>query len=330
MRFANVLAAAMMLALTVVAPMDAALAAVADGAADPAPRPILAEDVVVVSDRIVRLGDLFHNTGDKAATPVAYAPRPGSRAIFDARWLYRTARAHKLAWRPLSRNARVIVERDSAVVARDEVEDLVIAALAEQGVDSGALQVEIDNTSFRLHLPADSMALPVIEDLSVDQRRGRFAAVLATVGGEERDRRVRITGRLNAMTDVPVLRRRIDGGDVIAAADVDWVRMPSQSLQKTTILAASDLVGMTPRRVLRSGQPVRASDVHPPVVVEKGQLVTIVLSTPGMILTARGRALQDGAMGELIRVSNTHSSLVIQATVSAPGEVIAGPPASQL
>lgn len=330
MRFANVFAAALVLALTAFAPIGAALAAGADDGADAVPRPVLAEDVVAVSDRVIRLGDLFHNVGEQAATPVAYAPRPGSRAIFDARWLYRTARAHKLAWRPLSRNARVTVERDSTVIARDEVEDLVIAALADQGVDTGALQVEIDNTSFRLHLPVDSMALPVIEDLSVDQRRSRFVAVLATVGGDERDRRVRITGRLNAMTDVPVLRRRIDGGDVIAAADVDWVRLPSRSLQKTTILAEADLIGMTPRRVLRSGQPVRASDVHPPVVVRKGQLVTIVLSTPGMILTARGRALEDGAMGELIRVSNIQSSLVIQATVSAPGEVVAGAPGAEL
>lgn len=326
MRFANTLALMLALALMATTGLVAARAAGTDDGADAILRPVLAEDVVVVSDRVVHLGDLFHNIGEKATTPVAYAPRPGGRAIFDARWLYRTARAHKLAWRPLSRNARVTVERDSTVIARDEVEDLVIAALTDQGVDTGALRVEIDNSSFRLHLPVDSMALPVIEDLTVDQRRGRFAAVLAMIG-DERDRRVRITGRLDAMTDVPVLRRRINGGDIIAAADVDWVRMPSQSLQKTTILAVSDLVGMTPRRVLRAGQPVRASDVHAPVVVEKGQLVTIVLSTPGMILTARGRALQDGAMGELIRVSNTQSSLVIQATVAAPGEVIVGAPA---
>lgn len=328
MRFAKTAARALMLALLVIAGVDAALAAGSGEAADATLRPVLAENVVVVSDRVVRLGDLFLNTGEQAPTPVAYAPRPGGRAIFDARWLYRTARAHKLEWRPLSRNARVIVERDSTVVDRDEVEDLVIAALAEQGIDTDNLQVEIQNTSFRLHLAVDSAALPVIEDLTVDQRRGRFAAVLTMVGGDERDRRVRVSGRLNAMADVPVLRRQIDGGDIIAAADVDWVRMPSQSLQKTTVLAANDLVGMTPRRVLRAGQPVRASDVHPPVVVEKGQLVTIVLSTPSMILTARGRALQDGAMGELIRVSNTQSSLVIQATVSAPGEVMAGAPAA--
>lgn len=254
----------------------------------------MARDIVTVSDRLVRLGDLFLNTGDKAATPVAYAPRPGKQAIFNARWLYRTARNHGLQWRPMSSDERVTVKRDSLVLARDEVEDLVAASLAEQGVDIANTKVEIVNKSFRLHLPTETSALPVIEDLALDENRGRFAAVLAVTADDDSERRVRITGRLRGMTELPVPNRRIPRGEIITAADLTWVQVENRSLQKNVILAESNLVGMAPRRGLRAGQPVHISDVNPPVLVKKGQLVTIILSTPNMMLTARGRALQNG------------------------------------
>jgi flagella basal body P-ring formation protein FlgA len=40
-----------------------------------------------------------------------------------------------------------------------------------------------------------------------------------------------------------------------------------------------------------------------------------------MYLTARGKALDDGAMGQAIKVSNTGSNRVIEARVTAQKEV---------
>ena len=54
---------------------------------------VVLQDSVVVQSKLVRLGDLFSNTGAKAGITVAYAPAPGKRALFDARWLSRVARA---------------------------------------------------------------------------------------------------------------------------------------------------------------------------------------------------------------------------------------------
>ena len=52
------------------------------------------KSAAIVEGRYITLGDLFENAGVRADTNVAYAPAPGKRAIFDARWLYRVARAH--------------------------------------------------------------------------------------------------------------------------------------------------------------------------------------------------------------------------------------------
>jgi flagella basal body P-ring formation protein FlgA len=72
---------------------------------------------------------------------------------------------------------------------------------------------------------------------------------------------------------------------------------------------------------LRPGEPVRASEVQRPVVVPKGGLVTLVLTTSGMQLTARGRALEDGGEGDAIRVANAQSHTLVEGIVSGAGRV---------
>ncbi len=44
-------------------------------------------------------------------------------------------------------------------------------------------------------------------------------------------------------------------------------------------------------------------------------LVTILYRHPRMTLTAKGRAMEDGSDGEVIRIANTKSNTVIEAVV---------------
>ena len=57
------------------------------------------------------------------------------------------------------------------------------------------------------------------------------------------------------------------------------------------------------------------------MVVAKGALVTLLLQTPSMRLTARGRALDEGVIGDSIRVANAQSRTVVAGVVLANGQV---------
>jgi flagella basal body P-ring formation protein FlgA len=61
--------------------------------------------------------------------------------------------------------------------------------------------------------------------------------------------------------------------------------------------------------------------VAEPITVGKNSSVSMVFETQNMTLIARGRALQDGAVGDTIRVLNTQSNRTIDAVVAAPGLV---------
>ncbi|SCA57883.1 Flagellar basal body P-ring biosynthesis protein FlgA [Candidatus Terasakiella magnetica] len=278
--------------------------------------PIALRENIVVSGAYIRLGDLFANAPiDKAETAVAYAPKPGRRASFDARWLYRVARAYGLKWRPLSSDLRTMVTRDSIQIQKDEIIDALMASLNDYDLPSNP-HIELSNKHLRIHVPSEIMAEVSVEDVSYNRRTNRFAAMLSV--GEKNmnaSQRVRVTGQVHQMIEIPTLARRLSKGEVIAQNDITWVKLRADRAQRGVITELQDVVGMTPKRSLRPEQPIRTMDIQRPVIVPKGSVVTIILKKPGMTLTSKGRAMENGADGDTIRINNTKTKRTIDAIV---------------
>ena len=287
--------------------------------------PVMLNGQVVVGERLVRLGDLFANVpADKAEIPVAYAPEPGREAILDARWLYRVAHHYGIDWRPLSAKEQAVVVRDSITVGRTEIEDHVRAALVERGADP-SVGIELANRLMTLHLPAEASNRIAVDDIYHDPRSGRFTAMITAPAGSPQAERVRVTGKVFRTVEVPVIASRLLPGDVIDRTDIEWIEVRADDLQRDALVDAADLIGRTPTRGLAAGQPVRSRDVRDPLLVERGQLVTIYHRHPLMTLAVQGKALQNGSKGDVVRVQNTRSNTVLEATVSGAGRVVVQP-----
>lgn len=119
--------------------------------------------------------------------------------------------------------------------------------------------------------------------------------------------------------ELPALLHYVPPGQTIEPDDVGIIRVPAERLVQAVVAEPADLVGKTPRRAVRPGQPVRIADVELPVVVRKGDLVTVVVESRFMRLAIQGRANEDGAEGQTIRIANTRSGKVLDATVIGPG-----------
>jgi flagella basal body P-ring formation protein FlgA len=82
--------------------------------------------------------------------------------------------------------------------------------------------------------------------------------------------------------------------------------------------------GMVATRRIAAGSVVHTGAVRrkrQPVVVRRNQNVIMRIAGPGFSITATGLALQDGKVGESIRVRNVDSKRVITAHVNADGTV---------
>ncbi len=287
--------------------------------------PVLLKEKVVIDGSVVHLGDLFDGLGANAATPVARAPAPGTRVTVDARWLSAVARAYGVAWRPGSRLDGTVIERASIVIETQRIEAATIDALRRRGVD-GRLSLVLDNPVTRIHLPTDAEPSLLVAGLNYNPETGRFTAHLVTPAEGTPHVRVTISGRAIEMIEVPVLRRRMLPGEVIREGDIVWQDARADRIARNVVRDPVNLVGKSPRRPIRAGKPVRGGDLRQPVLVAKNSLVTIRLQTARMVLTARGRAMEPGAKGDVIRVVNIKSNQIISASVMASGtvEVIQG------
>jgi len=274
--------------------------------------PVL-KPLVSVDDKVIRLGDLFDGLGARAETAVAAAPPPGSKLVLDSAWLAALADSQHIDWHPASRFDQAVVERASRSIGADEISETVLRALAEQTPTSGA-EIKLDDPTLRLVVAQGDRTPLALDGLNFDRQSGRFSAFL---GAE----RLRVSGRLLRNAEVPTLIRPIGAGETIATGDIQLVSVRADRLGPDALLQASDLVGKAARHTLRAGQPLRQGDVETPVVIHRGSIVTIVLDSASLHLTVEGKAVEDGSLGAVIRVSNTKSSRVIDAVVTGPNTV---------
>ena len=110
-------------------------------------------------------------------------------------------------------------------------------------------------------------------------------------------------------------------GDVIGESDLTYATVDGNALMSGVPTKMEEIKGMQARRVLPAGQPFRSDDVRRPIVVTKGQTVTMQFSAPGVELTAMGRAMGEGGIGDTVTVQNPASFRMVAATVIAPGMV---------
>ncbi len=280
--------------------------------------PIMLRDSVLIDNKIIVLGDVFANTGDKADTALAYAPKPGKRALFDARWLYRVAKAYKLNWRPLTNRDSIMIQRASSIISKEEINQQLKQALVDQGADP-EMEIHFSTRILSIHVAGDGMSEIGFENVNFNKRTLQFSAMMHAPAGDPVATRKRVTGRLHETTEIPVAARRILKGEIINKSDLRWLKIRTSRLQNDVISNLADLIGKTPKRGIREGQAIRSSTIQRPVLVKKGSLVTIILRAKKMLLTAQGKALQPGSKGDIIRIANTQSNQTIEAEVISTG-----------
>ena len=307
------------LALFVLLAWPAGPAVAAEAVSTPR-QPVLLKARVLVDDEVIRLGDIFDGTAELSEATVSRAPAPGRRVQVDARWLRAVAQAYALPWRPRSRFDTLTIERQSQVIEATQLEAAALEALAARGV-TGRISVALDNPALRLHLPTGVSPSLAVTGLSYDPKSGRFSAQVLAPDDATPLVRATLSGRAVEMTEVPALTRRVEPGEVIGRQDLQWISVPVDRVTRNTLADESRLLGKSPRRPIRAGRAILGSDLREPIVVEKNSIVTIRLETPHMVLTAQGRSLDQGADGDVIRVMNTKSKKIINATVQSNGEV---------
>jgi|SRR5690606_24724880 len=153
---------------------------------------------------------------------------------------------------------------------------------------------------------------------------------------------VSLRPRIEANSSAVTMGEVFDGvPSEIAGRALSPAPAPGQvgSLQVSMLSAAASAAGLdfTPPPGVRAVQVIRPGGARATLpatsggqtiadaAVRRGDFVNLVYEAPGMSLNMRARALEDGAIGQGIRLINTASNRTIDAVVTGPGAARANP-----
>lgn len=274
----------------------------------------------ILSDNTIKLGDIFYDLSRDEDRVLGSAPRPGQEMVLNAKTLLRIALALDLPWRPNSNADHIVLRRDATIIPYEDIESGIQEALSNQGV-FGNYELNIPNQYKQIVLPPSEHATFEITRLDVNTRKQSFEAMIAAPSADNPIQHFSISGYIEPVIEVPVLVENIENGRTIRANDITLMKIKETDFTRDTIADIQSLIGMTARRVLIAGRPVREVEVIAPQIIERGELVTLSLNTGIMNITTQVKSLENGAKGDVIRVLNTASNQTLQAIITGESSV---------
>ena len=122
-----------------------------------------------------------------------------------------------------------------------------------------------------------------------------------------------------ALYKVLVSKELLKRGTVISPSMFSYAEMPAAGMENQIISDANLLKNMELVRDLTPNTPLRSYDVKNAVLVKRGQEVQVMAGEgQGFSITMRAEALQDGGLGEQIRLKNVESGRSLYGVITGP------------
>lgn len=282
------------------------------------------KDNIVVYSNVVVAGDLFDGLDEHHDEPLFLAPDIGQSGKISA---YRVAEeAHNVGIYDLQLNdiQSVSVTRPSIIVSGDEAKRQLRNHIAKQMSEN--IDFEITTTSIPARVHTDPRVKPALQisHFELTESGARFHSTL-TYAAHNGTRDVAVRGTITEMATVMTLTRDLSRDDVVTAADLIASRLPKTKIRPGSLASLKPAIGMAALRNLAQGSVIRNQDLAKPLLVRANDPVAITYSVPGLILTAQGRALSNGAKDATVSIRNLQSNRVVRGIVTGIGEVLVIP-----
>lgn len=286
---------------------------------------VLKRETTITADKI-RLGDLFSGLdAKKSAQTVAPAPALGQEAILPAQWLKQVAKKNGVDWTPADYKTTASVKRAADEIAKADVVAWLAKELKTRGLP--------ENAELSIHSDVPPVLIPVkstwrFETVSAqyDERRKTFSATLRLFAGDDAPRDFDFAGKAAYTLEVPTAKRDLKAGQILTRDDIVLKTVSADSARRRFVPAQiDDLIGKEIKRGVRAGNAIDSGDVQTQVMVAKGKIVTLTFSKAGIMLSTKGKALENGGLGDTVRVMNAQSKNIVEGTVTAPETVFVEP-----
>lgn len=112
-----------------------------------------------------------------------------------------------------------------------------------------------------------------------------------------------------------IARRQINAGNALFITDFTMRKMDALPLRDTLVPATANLGSFATRRTIAANRPLFWNDLESRALVLKGNMAKVIASHGALEITMSARALENGAIGDVITLRNIDSNKRIQGEV---------------
>ncbi len=275
-----------------------------------------------ISTDMVSLYDIFDGI-TIPNRPVLQAPPLGKSYSLTADYLQKIAKQHGVNWVPVTNYEMVKITRRAELIAADELTNLIHQELLKQELVPANAKITIKlfgNNEQGIFVENGTKSLIKIDNIAYNKQT-RSASIL--IGSyKPTTEPVKVNARVDILREAFVPAIRINGGEIITEDMITKIYLPENEFQSAQVRDMADAVGKEAKRSLAANRPINNIDLKIPNVIKPKELITIMVKTQQMQLSAKGRAIDGGAKGDIIRVENLQSGKIVQATIIGTGIAI--------
>ena len=118
-----------------------------------------------------------------------------------------------------------------------------------------------------------------------------------------------------AVAEDIVAARNIRAGTVISASDI------VTPADRIALRRAVDIIGKEASRAFYQGQAIDETKLRAATLIKRNSIVQMEFARGAMTISAEGRALDNGALGDRIRVMNLGSKRIVTVVVTGSDSV---------
>jgi flagella basal body P-ring formation protein FlgA len=199
--------------------------------------------------------------------------------------------------------------------------EIVQAATAAVLAEGDELVVSTLRSSGALIIPDGGSAVTMIAQPLDQSRTGDIPFRVRLMRGEVEVARALVSLRVVRHRQMLVAARMLRRGERLGVGDIRTERV-AVNRAGTTALTQDHIIGHEARMDLAEGIPLTAAVIMLPPNVRAGQGIMMQVNTERFQLTAKGQALNDGHIGEVIHVRRETDGRTVRGKIIADGQVL--------
>ncbi len=282
---------------------------------------VVLRPVVSVANERATLGEVAELSGDAAMIDVirdlSVVELPDLRERKLEAPDIRQAIGHGVGTSLLVSGATRVTRRGRTITDAEIVQAATAAVLAE----GDELVVSTLRSSGALIIPDGGSAVTMIAQPLDQSRTGDIPFRVRLMRGEVELARALVSLRVVRHRQMLVAARMLRRGERLGVGDIRTERV-AVNRAGTTALTQDHIIGHEARMDLAEGIPLTAAVIMLPPNVRAGQGIMMQVNTERFQLTAKGQALNDGHIGEVIHVRRETDGRTVRGKIIADGQVL--------